>query len=290
MRRSEERYPARRESDWGIVPMADIGFESPWQMMRRMQEDMDRVFSQLMPSMFGGELPQRGATGSMTAMPAMQQWAPSVDISQTEREWCVEADLPGVNRDQIEVQVQDHHLVLSAQMRQETEEDTGGDGQPGRGQAGGRRYHRRERRFGTFQRVIPLPENVDEEQIRCDFSNGVLTIHIPKARQAQGGPRRIPIQDVEKLPAETATGRHRSRAEIQMTEEPEEAEAHAVAGAKGGERAASGTGTSGATGGASGGASGATGTGGGSARTQGGTHGGTGGGASAKPRSSGGGQ
>lgn len=178
---------------------------SPWQMMRRMQEDMDRLFGQF----FGG--PAGSPGGGMTPASqqgAMQQWAPSVDISQNEREWCIEAELPGVNKDDIDVQVQDHHLILSAAMRRES-------GTP-EGEGDQRQYHHRERRYGYFQRVIPLPENVSEDQISCQFRNGVLEVHVPKAQQAQPRARRIQVMDV---PAETAGGRTRSQAEIGMTRE-----------------------------------------------------------------------
>src|SRR4051794_17142287 len=94
---------------------------SPWQAMRRMQEDMDRIFGQF----FG----QQGGIGGALAQ-AGQQWAPNVDISQTDREWLIEADLPGVRRDDIDIQVQNHYLVLRAEMRQD-EPQGGQDRQAG---------------------------------------------------------------------------------------------------------------------------------------------------------------
>jgi HSP20 family protein len=201
MRRNDEFLPQRREADWGIAPRRSTGFgglggpadffsASPWQMMRRMQEDMDRVFGQF----FGGP----GELGRGLA--AATQWAPSVDVSQSDREWIIEADLPGVRRDDIEAHVQNHHLILRAEMRQE-EQPAGGQGpQAAAGQQGSqgqqdqqRQYLQRERRYGFFERVIPLPENVDEEQVRCEFRDGVLRVHLPKKQQAQFQGRRIPI-------------------------------------------------------------------------------------------------
>jgi len=229
MRRNEDRFPVRRTSDWSLAPNEfNVSSASPWQMMRRMQEDMDRLFGHL----FGDTSGSTGLAGS-SAPPAqaVQQWAPSVDVSQTNREWCIEADLPGVKKDQIEVSVQDGQLMLSAQMRQESDQ-----GPDGTAQGDQRQYHRRERRYGYYQRVIPLPENIDERNIRCEFRNGVLTVHVPKTQQAQQGPRRIPIYDVDHLPSETASGRQRSEAELEMTEDED---APAMAGAKGGERMAS---------------------------------------------------
>ena len=226
MRRNEDRFPVRRTGDLSLAPNDfSHGSTSPWQMMRRMQEDMDRLFGHF----FEGTSGSTGLGGfNVPSLPGAQEWTPSVDISQSDREWCIEADLPGVTRDQIEVSVQDRHLMLSAQMRQESDQ-----GPDGSGQGEPRQYHRRERRYGYFQRVIPLPENIDERNIRCEFKNGVLIVHVPKTQQSQGGPRRIPVSDVEHLPSETASGRRRSEAELEMTEEHDEP---ALAGAKGGER------------------------------------------------------
>jgi len=200
MRRNEERLPIRREQGRGLSPWSESGFlspasifsGSPWQMMRRMQDDMDRMFSQF----FGGDV-----YGNAPA--AREQWSPSMDVSQTDREWLVEVELPGVRREDIETQIQDHHLVIRAQMRQEDASPSGqaqdqqAQGRQAQGQQseaqGQRQYYHRERRFGFFQRVLPLPENVVEENVRCEFRDGVLRIHLPKLEQVSGRGRRIPI-------------------------------------------------------------------------------------------------
>lgn len=149
---------------------------SPWQMMRRMQEEMDRLFR---PFFGAGE-----EDGLLS--PAGSQWGPSMDISESENEWCIEADLPGVNKDDVHVEVRNQHLIIKAETRQPAEAEEKGEG---------RRYYRRERRYGYFERVLPLPENVDEEQISCDFTNGVLAVHVPKSESARQPARRIPVGD-----------------------------------------------------------------------------------------------
>jgi HSP20 family protein len=212
MRRSDRWLPARREPEWVLSPWEEAGFSSPfmgtspWQMMRRMQEDMDRVFSQFFAPMMAGPMSGQGQQGGQSPV-GLAQWAPSTDVSENDQEWCIQADLPGVNKDDIDVHVQNRHLVLRANMRQETPEEQGSE----------RQYHRRERRWGYFERVFPLPQGVDEEQIRCDFRNGVLSVHVPKTDQTRGKGRRIPVQDVDELPSETAGGRMRSGAELEMT-------------------------------------------------------------------------
>jgi HSP20 family protein len=152
-------------------------------MMRRMQEDMDRLFTQV----FGAP----GALG--TTLRATAQWSPSMDISESDREWCIEADLPGVKKEDMDVEVRDQHLFLRAEIREEAPTEPPGQSE--------RQYHRRERRYGRFERAFPLPDNVDEDQIRCDFSGGVLRIHLPKSERAQERGRRIPIGEEQAQPA-----------------------------------------------------------------------------------------
>lgn len=210
MRRNESNLPSRRTWQGSLSPYEESDFfspssffASPWQMMRRMQEDMDRVFGQF----FGSPSGSSGTPSQAGAFAGMQQWAPNVDISQTDKEWCIEADLPGVKQDDIDVNVQDHYLILRAELRPEEEpqgqQAQGQQGQPATGQAHNghgnkeqqpqRQYHHRERRWGYFERMVPLPENVDENKVSCDFQNGVLTIHLPKAEPQTPQGRKIPI-------------------------------------------------------------------------------------------------
>jgi HSP20 family protein len=163
-------------------------------MMRRMQEDMDRIFGQF----FGGQ-GDWGEVSPFAAQSGMQRWSPQMDISQTDREWTIEVDLPGVKEEEIDVRIDDRHLMIRAEMRQE-EETPQGEGTEAQGrqpqglQAQQRQYARRERRYGFFERVLRLPENVDEESIRLEFQSGVLTLHLPKTEQVRERGRRIPIQ------------------------------------------------------------------------------------------------
>jgi HSP20 family protein len=195
--------------------------------MRRMQEDMDRIFSQF----FGGE----GDFGELqrAGQAGLQQWAPSVDFSRAENEYRIEAELPGVRPEDVDVQVRDNHLILRAEMRSEEGEPRGGAGQgdagqqreqQGQGSRGERQYLHRERRYGFFQRVIPLPEDAEEEGISCEFENGVLTVHLPRSARSRQEGRRIPVT-AGSTRSERGNGRAGNR-------EP------ALAGSKGGEATA----------------------------------------------------
>jgi HSP20 family protein len=187
---------------------------SPWQMMRRMQEDLDLLLNQVLSDT--PVVPQDGQSQQQRAG-QMQIWSPRVDVSEDDREWRIEAELPGVKQDDISIQVQNDALILRAQLRQEQEveaEPTDGQQQgqqtksaqeqPQRQQ---RRYYFSERRFGYFERALALPETVDEENIRAEFRDGVLMIHLPKKEQTtQQQGRRIPVSGSAQTSTERTAG------------------------------------------------------------------------------------
>ncbi len=247
MRRDQNLPVPRRNPEQGLLPLGGGSLfdpstflgASPWQMMRRMQEDMDRLFSQV----FTGAL-----TPALAAAP-QQMWSPGVYISEDDREWRVEADLPGVQQDNLDIQVRDNALILRAQMRQEQEQPQEGQAQNGNEQQGKqgqqRQYYQRERRYGFFERVLPLPESVDEENIRAKFRDGVLAVHLPKAQQAASPGRRIPIGSGQQSPptagqevtAASAAGSRAQGGQEQGQTAQQTPEA-APSGAKGGSRRA----------------------------------------------------
>ena len=108
-------------------------------------------------------------------------WAPSVDISETEDSFEVRAELPGVAKDDLHVSVKDNLLTLSGEKRQENVDDT-------------QNYRRVERRYGNFQRKFALPPEVETGDIKAEFSDGVLTLSIPKPEAAK--PTEVPITTV----------------------------------------------------------------------------------------------
>ena len=108
-------------------------------------------------------------------------WAPSVDVSETDNGFEVRAELPGVAKDDLHVSVKDNLLTLSGEKRQEKVDDT-------------QNYRRVERRYGTFQRKFALPSEVETDDIKAEFSDGVLTLSIPKPEAAK--PTEVPITTV----------------------------------------------------------------------------------------------
>lgn len=145
---------------------------SPWQMMRRMQEEVDRVFSQFIAN----------PSDLRLSAPILPEWSPNVDISETDTEFCIEAELPGVKQKDITLEMFGHQLTLHASIWKEKESEKSG-----------RQYYRRERHSGHMMRTLTLPDSVEVEKIHCDFENGVLTCHVPKKEVVAPRGRLIPI-------------------------------------------------------------------------------------------------
>jgi len=115
--------------------------------------------------------------------PAGKPWAlsPRVDVSETDDEVRVAAELPGMDEKDIEVTVENGLLTLRGQQKQEHEEKK-------------RNYHLVERSYGEFHRTIALPGGVDETRTKASFKKGVLTVIVPKTAEAKSRQRKIEIE------------------------------------------------------------------------------------------------
>jgi HSP20 family protein len=158
---SEARRPAMRAP-------------SPFGLMRRVMEDLDGLFEG-----FGGLTP-RSDLSSRSGERGRSAWVPAVDVVEGDGQLVIRADVPGLNKDQIQVEVQDGNLVISGERKEEHEERQSG-------------VYRVERSYGSFYRVVPLPEGVNAEQAKASFANGVLEITMPAPQQPQ--PRRLEIKE-----------------------------------------------------------------------------------------------
>jgi HSP20 family protein len=105
-------------------------------------------------------------------------WVPAVDIEETEDAWILEAELPGVNRRDIRVDVQDGEVVISGEIKEKERVGI---------------LRRRTRRVGEFEFRAALPGHIDADEIDADVKDGVLTVRIPKSEQARS--RRIEVRD-----------------------------------------------------------------------------------------------
>ena len=106
---------------------------------------------------------------------------PSIDVHESEKAYTVTAELPGIDPKDVELDLRDNALAIRGEKRSESTEEEGG-----------RRYA--ERSYGRFERVIPLPVEVDSEKVEASCDNGVLKIVLPKNAQLRDKTRRIEIR------------------------------------------------------------------------------------------------
>jgi HSP20 family protein len=167
--RSSQTQPAQRRS-WD--PMAQLSpgefFANPFAAMRRMHEDMDRMFADMMGRQTGG-----------SAMGGLGAWSPAVEISQRENELSVCAELPGLKPEDVKVEITDEALIIDGERRHEERREEGG------------KWHS-ERHYGHFHRTIPLPEGANTTDARAEFKNGELRVTIP-VEAPKSNRRQIPI-------------------------------------------------------------------------------------------------
>lgn len=160
----------------GATPSLWSGRGGPFELIRRLDEDMDRLFGQFWG---GGRGLMRGRGGDMPAM-----WMPQVEMCERDGKLQVQADLPGLRKDDVKLSVEQDQLVIQGERRASREE--GGEQQG---------YYHSERSYGSFYRVIPLPEGVDPGTAEASFKDGVLEVRFdaPKKQQAQS--RQIDIRE-----------------------------------------------------------------------------------------------
>ncbi len=139
---------------------------SPWRELDEMTNRLSRMFDD-------------GVTASSEGRSA---WLPAVNVEETRDELVLTAELPGMRREDVEIELENNVLTLSGQ-KEETRTQ-GGEEE--------RRFHLWERRWGSFQRSFTLPRTVRGDEISATFQDGVLRIHMPKAPEARG--RKIEIR------------------------------------------------------------------------------------------------
>ena len=109
-------------------------------------------------------------------------FSPDINLKEDETEYVVEAGMPGMQKDDIDVSVKGSHLVMRGEKRTFDEESR-------------KDYQHVERTYGSFYRTIPLASDADTESIRADFKNGVLEIHIGKLEEGQASNRKVEIRE-----------------------------------------------------------------------------------------------
>jgi HSP20 family protein len=155
----------RKEGTTMTLPVRSQGW-NPWKELMNLQEEVNRLFSQALgpaatPALFEGDI------------------VPPLDVVREGDRYVVRVDLPGVKKEDIVLSVLNNRLFIRGTKNQETEANEGA-------------YHRRERVFGSFERVVEFPDPIDAEKISAKFTDGVLEVTAPLREEAK--PRQIAIE------------------------------------------------------------------------------------------------
>ena len=139
----------------------------PFGELEGMQARLNRMFS---------DRPFRRTDGDELSF---AEWAPAVDIQETDNEYVVKADLPEVKKEDVKVEFEDGVLTVEGERKQEKEEK-------------GKKFHKVERAYGKFVRRFALPTEVDATKVSAEFKEGVLNVHLPKS--PNGKPKAISVK------------------------------------------------------------------------------------------------
>ena len=138
-----------------------------WNPTRSLMTDFDRIFD----SMFTHDLPRFSSTNS---------WMPAIDVNETETEFFLSADMPGLDKKDVSIDIHDGVITIKGERAIDNEKSTDD-------------YRIRERQLGSFNRSFRLPDNVNEVKVAAKFKNGVLKVTLPKTKEVIPEGRQIKI-------------------------------------------------------------------------------------------------
>jgi HSP20 family protein len=138
--------------------------------------DMDRLFDDFRSEWENAFLTPRTWTTDLVRQPL-------IDIADSGKEYVVKAELPGIKKDDISIEVTENGIEISGETKTEEKEE---DKEKG--------YLRRERRYAKFYRSLPLPENVLTDKAEAEMKDGVLTVRLPKAAPPEKKTKKLPVK------------------------------------------------------------------------------------------------
>lgn len=133
-----------------------------------LRTDLDEIFDELMESPF-------------FSAPSLAVGFPPVDIAETESEVIAKVEIPGVDPKDLEVQVTEDNLTIKGEVKDEWEEKDVG-------------YYARERYYGTFERTLPLPAKVKQDEVKAQYRDGILNITLPKVEPSKPKAKKVEIE------------------------------------------------------------------------------------------------
>ncbi|MBI3222397.1 MAG: Hsp20/alpha crystallin family protein [Nitrosomonadales bacterium] len=133
----------------------------PFRELEEVSNRLNRIF---------GRTPAR--TESDNGMLAVADWMPSVDISETDAAYLIKGEIPGVNKEDVKVTIQDGMLTIQGERKQEKEEK-------------GKKFHRVECSYGSFVRSFRVPDDADDSNVKAEFKDGMLNVTLPKSAKVK---------------------------------------------------------------------------------------------------------
>ena len=138
----------------------------PFRELESLSSRLNRIIGQPLSAQFGDD------------SPAFGDWAPAMDVEETDAEYLVRADLPSIKKEEVKIGISDGILTIEGERKREKEER-------------GKKFHRVERSYGKFIRRLALPTDVDPQKVTAKFADGELQVHLPKS--AASKPRSIDV-------------------------------------------------------------------------------------------------
>jgi HSP20 family protein len=165
--KNDESQIMRREESSSQLSPFDRWSLSPFGLMRHFTNEMDRVFRGW------------GNGGAET-----EGWPPAIDVQQCGGSMVIAAELPGLKREDVKVEVADNAVIIEGEKKREHKDDHEG-------------YHRWERSYGHFYRAVPLPQGAKTDQVKAELKDGVLKVSVP-VPESQKKLRQVPIEEGSK--------------------------------------------------------------------------------------------
>jgi HSP20 family protein len=175
-RSTDQSVPTRRSSPSSQMNRWDTSGFGPFAWMRQMQDQLDRAFS----SIWSGS----GTTSSWSPDNVFgpSDWSPAIDMFQRGNDLVIRADVPGLSKDDITVDIADDQVTIRGERRYDHEEEREG-------------VFRSERSYGSFCRVVPLPQGAIADSAKANFNNGVLEVVVQAPSFDVRRGRRVEIKE-----------------------------------------------------------------------------------------------
>jgi HSP20 family protein len=163
-------WPVRAKQYTGLfeIIMNTLIRWNPLREFETMQNRMNNFFGKpLLPTLSGENL-------------NISDWTPLVDVEESDKEFTIKAELPEVKKEDVKVQLENGSIRISGERKMEKEES-------------GHRWHRIERNYGAFERTFTLPEETKRSEVKAEFKDGLLRVHLPKGESAKTKALEIPV-------------------------------------------------------------------------------------------------